>query len=51
MTAICDLTKNIDTLIAYIKSSSMSAMDRRTDQVDNSTIAFPLRTHAGIAFF
>ncbi|VDP67828.1 unnamed protein product [Schistosoma curassoni] len=45
MKAAAELSNKTDKLIAFNKRSSMGVMDRRTDQVDKSTIAFALRTH------
>ncbi|VDP82679.1 unnamed protein product [Schistosoma mattheei] len=45
MKAAAELSSKTDKPIAFNERSSMGVMVRRTDQVDNSTIAFPLRTH------
>ncbi|VDP70666.1 unnamed protein product [Schistosoma mattheei] len=49
--AVNDLSSKIYKLGAINERLSMGVMDRRTEQVDNSTIAFPLRTHGELRSF
>lgn len=41
----------MDKLIALDERLSIGVMDRRTEQVDNSTIASPLRMHEELCSF
>lgn len=49
--AVTEMSSKIDKLVAFNERSSMCVMDWRADQLDNPTIAFPLRTHEELRSF